>query len=314
MISVIIPTYRRYEMLQEAVRSVLAQTYKDVEIIVVDDCSGDGTEHITKLFPNIIYLCNKSNSGPGHSRRRGLMQSRGEYVVFLDDDDYYTDPSFYSKAVAILEATPNCVFVSANATVFHEYDGTNHEARLNVVGPMTTADYLKGFPFLHNKPHSTFTSIFRKSALQESGAADMAMLNDMPLYMRSLTVCGSVYFMEDTIGVYRVHDANISKAMTWDFICANLEEKYLVKQSAVDKNLFSNVEDWWLKQMEITVSYFVYGSHPSLRELRKSKRWCLNHSENKEQVETLFKKYKDYLIDDRICKLKCTIKQILHLK
>ena len=82
MISVIIPTYRRYEMLKEAINSVLAQTYQDIEIIVVDDCSGDDTAQIASFSPKIKYFCNERNSGPGYSRRCGLALSRGEFIVF----------------------------------------------------------------------------------------------------------------------------------------------------------------------------------------------------------------------------------------
>ena len=117
MVSVIIPTYRRYELLKEAVCSVLTQTYQDIEIIVVDDCSGDNTSQIAAFSPKIKYLCNDRNSGPGYSRRRGLLLSQGEYIVFLDDDDYYTDFSFYTNATKILKDEPECVFVAANAMV-----------------------------------------------------------------------------------------------------------------------------------------------------------------------------------------------------
>lgn len=229
----------------------------------------------------------------------------------MDDDDYYTDFSFYTKAEKILKDDPECIFVAANAIVSHEYDGTQVEDRLNVSGLMDATDYLRGFPFALKKPHSTFTSIFRKSALLTSGAADMEMLNDMPLYMRTLTAGGTVFFIEDTIGVYRIHNANISKAMTWDFIRANLEEKYDVKQYIEDKKLFVNTSDWWLKQIELTVSYFVYGSHPTMYEWKKARKWCLEHSENNQDIETLFNKYKNYLIDYRICNLKSTIKRKL---
>lgn len=314
MISVIIPTYRRYEMLKEAVNSVLAQTYQDVEIIVVDDCSGDDTAQIAAISPKINYLCNDCNRGPGYSRRRGLLLSQGEYVVFLDDDDYYTNFAFYTSAVKILNDMPTCIFVAGNAIVSYEYDGTQTEDRLNVVGSMDATDYLQGFPFAFKKPHSTFTSVFRRSALLAAGIAGMEMLNDMPLYMRSLTVGGTVFFMEDTIGCYRIHNTNISKTMTWDFIRANLEEKHIVKQQIECKKLFSSTRDWWLKQIEITVNYFIYGSHPTMLEWKKARKWCLEHSSNKQDVDALFKKYKDYLIDYRICNLKSTIKRKLGMK
>ena len=142
----------------------------------------------------------------------------------------------------------------------------------------------------------------------------MEMLNDMPLYMRSLTAGGTVFFMEDTIGCYRIHNANISKGITWDFICSNLEEKYFVKQQIEQMSLFPDIFGWWREQIAITVGYFIYGSHPSFKEWRNAKKWCLEHSANRQEIEILFKKYKDYLIDYRISAVKRKVKRLLGMK
>ena len=115
MISVIIPTYRRYTYLRQAVQSVIQQNYSDIEIIIIDDHSGDETKKISKDFPQIHYIENDKNKGPGYSRKMGLKKAQGEYIVFLDDDDYYTDNSFFHTAVDILEKNSDYVFVSANA-------------------------------------------------------------------------------------------------------------------------------------------------------------------------------------------------------
>ena len=314
LVSVIIPTYRRYDMLTKAVNSVLSQTLKNLEILVIDDYSMDNTAQIAKLSPKVKYICNPSNRGPGYSRHRGLEQSKGDYIVFLDDDDYYTDPLFLSKAVNILEGIPDCIFVAANAMVSYEYKNICAAEPLNISGQMTAVEYLKGFPFDFKKPHSTFTTVFRKETLLSSGVADMRMLNDMPLYMRSLTAEGSVFFMDDTIGVYRIHNANISKSMTWNFIQSNLEEKFHVKKIIEQKNLFSDIERWWIKQIEITMSYLVYGSYPSMQEWKKARKWCLDHSISKQEIDALFIKYKNYLIDYKTCKLKSKIKKMFGIK
>ena len=85
MISVIIPTYRRYTYLRQAVQSVVQQNYSDIEIIIIDDHSGDETKKINKDFPQVHYIENDKNKGPGYSRKIGLKIAQGEYIVFLDD-------------------------------------------------------------------------------------------------------------------------------------------------------------------------------------------------------------------------------------
>ncbi len=85
-ISVIIPTYNRFESLKRAIKSVLSQSYKAYEIIVVDDGSEDLTCKIKDEFKNIKYIY-KSNAGVSSARNLGIQKASGEWVAFLDDDD-----------------------------------------------------------------------------------------------------------------------------------------------------------------------------------------------------------------------------------
>lgn len=313
MISVIIPTYRRYGMLREAVQSVLNQTYQDLEIIVIDDCSGDDTAKIVEMSPKIRYLCNEKNSGPGYSRLQGLLRSRGEHVVFLDDDDYYTDYSFYRNAVERLESNPDYSFVAANAVIIYGESGKEEHSLLNVRGEMPAAGYLEGFPFRNKKPHSTFTAVFRKSALLAAEVDKMTMVNDMPIYMRCLTAGGKVFFLEEEIGVYRMHGSNISKAMTPEFIIDNLKEKAEVLSRIKQAELFAGYNTWWFEQVKVTLDYYVYGSQPGFGAYWRVRNWCINFSEEKRPIRQLCRQYTAYLIDCRVCAIKRGIKYLLKI-
>lgn len=90
-VSVIIPTYNRASYLKEAIESVLAQTYKDFELIIVDDGSTDNTEEVVRSFDDerIIYKKKQREGHPGKTRNVGLDLARGEYIAFLDDDDLW---------------------------------------------------------------------------------------------------------------------------------------------------------------------------------------------------------------------------------
>lgn len=90
MISTIIPTYNRKQTIGRALNSLLKQTYSDIEIIVVDDASTDGTEeYVLKSYtdPRIRYERLPKNAGADAARNRGLDIARGEFVAFLDSDD-----------------------------------------------------------------------------------------------------------------------------------------------------------------------------------------------------------------------------------
>lgn len=91
LVSVIIPTYNRAHLLGRAIRSVLAQTRQDFELIVVDDASTDNTREVVGGFadPRVRYVRHDVNRGGTVAMNTGLQEARGEYVTFLDDDDEY---------------------------------------------------------------------------------------------------------------------------------------------------------------------------------------------------------------------------------
>ena len=313
MISVIIPTYRRYTYLRQAVQSVIQQNYSDIEIIIIDDHSGDETKKISKDFPQIHYIENDKNKGPGYSRKMGLKKAQGEYIVFLDDDDYYTDNSFFHTAVDILEKNSDYVFVSANADELYVETGEKRKNELNVKGQISSKEYLAGFVSKYKKPLSTFTTIFRKSCLIRAGVLEMKMVNDMAIYLRVLRD-GNIYFLERTIGIYRIHKNNISKNISADFLLDNLKEKHEIYSYIKENSLLREYDSWWLAQIETTVSYYVYGSRPALIKLHKIYKWCCKHSDSKSDIKRIFKKYNAYLIDYNICDFKVAIKRLLGRK
>jgi glycosyltransferase involved in cell wall biosynthesis len=94
-VSVIIPFFNRIHLLKRAIESVQSQTYKNWELILVDDCGSEKCDLHTDEF---IVIRNEKNSGPGFSRQAGLEIAQGEFVAFLDSDDYYA-PSFIEKSL-----------------------------------------------------------------------------------------------------------------------------------------------------------------------------------------------------------------------
>jgi glycosyltransferase involved in cell wall biosynthesis len=101
-VSVIIPTYRRPDVLPRAITSAQQQTLKPAQILVVDDGSGDDTPSVVRKFSSVTLLQQK-NTGPARARNLGLQSAQGEYVVSLDHDDEW-DETFLESAVTALEA------------------------------------------------------------------------------------------------------------------------------------------------------------------------------------------------------------------
>jgi glycosyltransferase involved in cell wall biosynthesis len=110
LVSVIITTYNRFELLHEAITSVLNQTHKDLEVIVVDDCSTDSRYLLLKDFGNVRFIRLQKNmrhvhnarAAQGATRNEGLKECRGDYICFLDDDDVFL-PTKVEEQVRLLE-------------------------------------------------------------------------------------------------------------------------------------------------------------------------------------------------------------------
>lgn len=93
MISVIVPVYNAEKFICETIDSVLAQTYTDFELLLVDDCSTDNSVGLMKSYndPRVKVICQPSNMGAWAARNRGLLEAKGRYIAFLDADDIWTE-------------------------------------------------------------------------------------------------------------------------------------------------------------------------------------------------------------------------------
>jgi len=106
MISVILPTYNRASLLPRAMRSVLEQTYQDLELVVVDDASTDDTARVVAEINDyrVRYVCQEKNKGACAARNRGISMARGEYIAFQDSDDTWL-PDKLEKQLRRMEET-----------------------------------------------------------------------------------------------------------------------------------------------------------------------------------------------------------------
>ena len=294
LISVVIPTYNRLPMLTELLDTVFAQEYPAVEILVVDDGSTDGTqEAMTALAmerDDFLYLRNERNSGPGFSRKRGMALARGEYIVFADDDDYYTEPAFFAKAAAILDADGNeeLSAVAANARMLYTETGEWGELALPGEGRFDAAEYLDGFSRRYNKPLSTFTAVFRADALRRGGIADSVQVDDRVIYLRAL-LSGDIWLLSEHIGVYRVHSKNFSRTVSADFSITLHRENRMIYDEICRRELLSAPEDWWYSQAWVVLRFYIQSPESSLSGLIKIFLWLRRQHLSLRRDLTLYK-------------------------
>ncbi len=115
-VSVVVPLFNKARYVARCLDSILGQAFGNFELIVVNDGSTDGGEALVASYADErIRLINQPNAGPGAARNRGLRESRGEYVAFLDADDEWL-PQYLEFGVKILDAAPEAVSVSCGHT------------------------------------------------------------------------------------------------------------------------------------------------------------------------------------------------------
>jgi len=114
--------YNSEKYLKETLESIFAQTYKDWELVVINDGSTDSTESIIKEYISQGYpisYCWQENRGLGYSRNEALKHSRGKYIAFIDHDDIWL-PQKLEKQIPLFDRNPKTAIVASNAIQFNE--------------------------------------------------------------------------------------------------------------------------------------------------------------------------------------------------
>ena len=205
LVSVIIPCYQQGHYLDEAIRSVYAQTYSDHEIIVINDGSTDNTAAVAAGYVGLTCI-QQRNLGLPTARNVGLQASTGEYIVFLDADDRLL-PEALETGLRCLRALPDCAFV------YGFCDLIDHDGALLPPLPQTAIEqnHYRTL-FKANYIWTPGAIIFRRSVFEQVGGFDQALVSgceDWDLYLRIAKHC-LIHCHGKVIVQYRKHRASMS--------------------------------------------------------------------------------------------------------
>ncbi len=169
LVSVIIIVYNRSEFICEAIDSILAQTYKNYEIIIVDDGSTSEIKQVLKPYRFKIKYLYQTNKGLASARNFGLKNSSGKYISFLDDDDHF-EPEKLEKQVKILEDNPHLGFVFSDYYLFDTYHPKRKKLILTRLGNIPSSEFAKGYFLHHDLAVSSF--LVRQKSVEKIGVFD----------------------------------------------------------------------------------------------------------------------------------------------
>jgi glycosyltransferase involved in cell wall biosynthesis len=207
LVSVIIPCFNAGKFLEEAVRSVMQQTYSNIEIIIVNDCSTDDSPAIIaqlqKEDVRIILFNNLENLGISKTLNKAIENSRGKYIARMDADDICF-PGRIEKQVNFLEQNPDIAICGGNFIKIDEQGNKTGKVIFPTGNKILKAELLFYCPFAHP------AMMLRKTVLETVGGyKDLAPAEDYELWLR-IAEKFNVENLSDYLIYYRVHSSSIS--------------------------------------------------------------------------------------------------------
>lgn len=222
LVSILIPTYKRAEFLRAAVQSALNQTYRNLEIIVLDDASPDHTPLLLREFadePRLRPVRHPQNLGIVGNWQAGLALAVGKYFCFLHDDDTF-EPEFVARLVEPLQADPNLVLGFCDHWVMDEngrrldVDSKNSSRRFK--RDLLAAGEVNDFPraALVDFSLPVGATLFRRNQIAAEFLDERARgAIDAWLFYQCVKTGGAAYYVPERLMNYRAHDGGMSRSM-----------------------------------------------------------------------------------------------------
>jgi glycosyltransferase involved in cell wall biosynthesis len=222
-VSVIIPNYNHAAYLRQRIDSVLQQTYQHFEVILMDDCSTDGSQLIISEYandPRMRIELNETNSGSTFRQwNKGVGIASGQYIWIAESDDY-SDPRLLERLVPILEVDQDVAFIycrSWRCTEGGRTDGFIDPEFADDVRRRWESDYIsegdaecRNYLIYCNTVPNASAVIFRKSVYERVGGSDasLKLCGDWKLWA-SMALTGKVAYTAEPLNYYRFHDTSV---------------------------------------------------------------------------------------------------------
>jgi len=264
LVSVTIPVYNAGKFLKETIESVLSQTYRNFELILVNDASTDNSKNLILSYsdPRIIYLENPTNSGIVKTRNNGLTQAKGKYIAILDADDISL-PQRLEKQVAFLEAHSDYGLCGT----FYEVIDTNGNFSVRIEVPSSFTDIHTFLLFNNCFCHSSV--MIRAELIKNSQFTqgyDIIEDYEMAYRLSAVTKLSNIPLF---ITKYRVHGTN--QTITRADRLTNLRKK-------MDERILTDLKINFTEQELASHSNFInshYTFFKSSRELEQLENWLM---------------------------------------
>lgn len=229
LVSVIMPSYNTGKYIKESIQSVLAQTYTNWELLIVDDCSTDNTDEVIAGFSDerIRYYKNEINSGAAITRNRALREAKGKWIAFLDSDDIWHPEKLERQLLFMKE-------------YHYAFTYTDYRIRLNGewLPYINTAPNVIDKRRLYNYCYfSTITVMYDAEVIGLIQVKDLRKNNDYAMWLKAIEK-SKAYRLPECLSFYIKHDGSVSsgsklKLIKWHYILFRKGQKRSRIASAV---------------------------------------------------------------------------------
>jgi glycosyltransferase involved in cell wall biosynthesis len=232
LISVIIPVFNASDFISAAIESVLSQTWKNREIIIVDDGSTDRSLEVVRQFQNDVQLLQTPHAGPSVARNSGIEASHGEYLVFLDADDLILSEKLTSQAKFLNSHLQIGVVYSGGYRLRKSKDGIEVKENFENIGmlnPNLGAPDISLHALVTQNAFPIHCAMVRREAVLACGGFDNTLygLEDWDLWLR-VAVNHTFEYLPGEVAVYRLVPGSISyqqkkQEIAYRNICKKIE-------------------------------------------------------------------------------------------
>ena len=224
LVSIIMPSYNTGGYIKNSIESVLAQTYENWELIIVDDCSTDDTDGIVGQFSDkrIRYLKNKKNSGAAISRNYALREAKGRWIAFLDSDDLWL-PEKLEKQIAFME---NNGYSFSYTDYKIRWNGKNEDPRVYTGPDVVNRKRMYRYCYFF-----TSTVMYDRNVVGLIQIADIKKNNDYAMWLQIIEKTNCYRFPE-CLSVYCKHDNSVSSGSKLKLI----KHHYIMFRKALNRS------------------------------------------------------------------------------
>lgn len=280
-VSFIIPIYKVEQYLEQCVNSVLNQTYRDIEVILVDDGSPDGCPKLCDTFAerdSRVRVLHKANGGLSDARNAGLLVATGDYIIFVDGDDFWHDTSSLETLVSEICHTPNCDFIGFNCSYYIPSNNKREDwvAYDCAIGSeMSSRACIRYLVQSGTFPMSACLKILNRKFLLDNALffKKGVYSEDIPWFIDLLSKSSSCRFINNYIYSYRKEvEGSISSTFSqkkWDDLFCHLREGVSSLVSSEINSTSEALLSFWAYEYYILVGMLGFVEVGERRRLRK---------------------------------------------